>query len=356
MSNKTGVVFDNRYFNHTIPAHSPENPERIRRIYQELGGERYNGRYERVEPLEISTADILSVHSSLYLDQLREHSVNGNPYSYDRDTYLVDDSLFTARLATGGCLALADKIMSKELQDGFAFIRPPGHHAEGGRGMGFCILNNVALTAQYLLDVHNLKRILIIDYDVHHGNGTQEVFYESDQVMFISIHQKDIFPFTGAADEIGKEKGQGYNVNIPVFAQFGDIEYTYLVGRMLQSLVEQYMPQFILVSAGFDGHIEDNISGTMLSTNWYSQVTRMLSQYASEFCSGNILFVLEGGYNPFSLEEAALATFDALLDPTSKGKIGVMRSQRAEKLLVNHPINEYWTLELWQLHLFLNHT
>lgn len=341
--NKSGLVFDNRYFNHAIDGHSPENPERIRNVYQELSRPKYEDRYERISPRESTIEEISSVHSSLYLSQLREHSISTDPYSYDRDTYLMEDSLLTAQLAAGGCFSLADEILSGSLENGFALIRPPGHHAEMGRGTGFCIFNNVALTAKYLQNTYGLNRIMIVDFDVHHGNGTQDIFYESDQVMFVSIHQRGLFPFSGDIVEVGKGKGQGYNINVPVFSQFGDVEYTFLLGRLLQSLVEQFMPQFILVSAGYDGHADDTISGTTLSSNWYATATTMLKQYAAESCDGKIMFILEGGYNPISLEDSIFASLDALL-ANNVSRVGVMRSERAEKLLIDHPISNFWTL------------
>ena len=162
----------------------------------------------------------------------------------------MEQSIYTAQLATGGCLDLADRLLGGDLDSGFALIRPPGHHAEPGRGMGFCVFNNVSITAEYLRKQYGLNRILIIDFDAHHGNGTQEAFYDTDEVMVMSLHQRDIFPFSGDASELGAEKGLGYTINVPVYSQFGDAEYTFLLGRLLQVVAEQYLPQIILVSAG----------------------------------------------------------------------------------------------------------
>lgn len=342
MNKKVGLLYDNRYFDHAIEQYSHENPDRIRHLYTTIK-ERYNDRFCMFSPREASLDDIKAVHSSFYLQQIREHAVHADPYSYDRDTYLMRDSFVTALLAAGGCLKLADSIMDGTLDSGFALIRPPGHHAEPGRGMGFCILNNIGITAKYLIKRYQLNRILIVDFDVHHGNGTQEVFYDSDQVLFISLHQKGLFPFSGSPQELGRDKGVGYTINIPVFPQFGDCEYTYLVGRLLQSVVEQYMPQIIMVSAGFDGHCDDNISGTLLSTRWYGIVTTMLKQYAQESCDSKLMFVLEGGYNRVSLESSILATLESFLAPEAP-RIGVMYTERADRLLKNHPLREYWTL------------
>lgn len=341
--NRLGLVFDDRYLRHAIGLPSLENPDRIRGLYLRLLQKEYHGSIVQVPPREASQAEIEMVHSSFYVGQLGEHVVKSAPFSYDRDTYLMEESLPTARMAVGGCLALADHIMGGELDYGFSLIRPPGHHATAGRGMGFCIFNNVALTAEYLRRQYGLRRILILDFDVHHANGTQEIFYDSNEVMVVSIHQKGIFPFTGEADEIGVGNGAGYTINIPVHPQFGDGEYTCLLGRLLQGLVEQYLPQFILVSAGYDGHREDSISGTMLSTRWFATVTHLLRRHAQESCDNRLLYVMEGGYNPAALEKSVLATIDALLRPNFE-RPGILPVPRAEAVFENHPLRQYWTI------------
>ena len=299
--------------------------------------------FQHIQPREAKNAEITTAHSPFYLDQLREHAIKDNPYSYDKDTYLMEDSLPTARLAAGGCFALTDRIMEGDINYGFGIIRPPGHHATPGRGMGFCIFNNVALTAEYLRNTYGLRRILILDFDVHHANGTQEIFYDTDEVMVCSIHQKELFPFTGTPEELGSGAGKGYTVNIPVHAQFSDKEYTYILGRTLQGIVEQYLPQFILVSAGFDAHKDDTISGTTLSSNWYATIAHILRRHAADNCDNRLLFVLEGGYNPVSLESSIFATIDALLQKNFD-RPGILPVPRADKILDNHPMRQFWTI------------
>ncbi len=343
MNSKVGFLVDDRYLDHAISRHSPENPERIRKLGA-IVRERYTDKCLPCQARVAEAAEIEAVHSSFYLQQLREHIVRPDPYSYDRDTYLMEHSFYVAELAAGGCLELADRIMMGDIDYGFAMIRPPGHHAEPGRGMGFCVFNNVSITAQYLRRKYSLNRILILDFDAHHGNGTQDVFYDTDEVLFISVHQRGIFPFSGETTELGSGKGEGYTINIPVFPQFGDTEYTFLLGRILQSVVEQYLPQIILVSAGYDAHQDETLSGTLLTTEWYGLITRMLKQYAHDACGDRLFMVLEGGYNPVSLEASVLATFDSLLQPR-QDKIGVFFSERANQLLKNHPLRNYWTLQ-----------
>ena len=303
MSNRVGIVRDKRFFDHRISSPSPECPERLRHLYLSLDNPAQDQGLVRLPPREASSEQVASIHSPFYLDQLRHHSLEKNPFSYDRDTYLMEESLYTAHLAAGGCLSLADALLADEIDNGFALIRPPGHHAEPGRGMGFCILNNAAITAAYLQKQYGLSRILLFDFDIHHGNGSQEAFYTSDQVLVFSIHQHNLFPFQGNPDELGKEQGKGYTVNVPVFPQFGDQEYTNICGRLLGALVEQYLPQFILVSAGFDGHADDSISDTLLTSSWFATISHMLKSYARSCCDGRLLYILEGGYNPTALEE-----------------------------------------------------
>ncbi len=343
MNKKCGLLLDDRYFNHSIQRFSPESPKRIRNLYSNILSS-YKDRFQFFQPREASLDDIVAVHSTFYLEQLWEHAKKEDPYSYDRDTYLVKDSFATAQLAAGGCLEMADTIMSGEIDSGFALIRPPGHHAEPGRGMGFCILNNIGITASYLQKCYKLSRILILDFDIHHGNGTQEIFYESNEVLVVSLHQQGLFPFSGTVEELGKEKGEGYNINIPVYAQFGDQEYTFLIGRLLQGIVEQFMPQIILVSAGYDGHRDDTISSTLLTTEWFGTVTKMLKQYAREYCDNKLMLILEGGYNPTSLESSVLSTLDSLISK-DQSRVGVLYAERAGNLLYNHPLQRYWTLQ-----------
>jgi len=342
MNNRVGLVVDDRYLNHRISASSPENPERLRNLATVVK-DQFAGRCKIMAGREAGFDNIELVHSKFYLDQLKEHSVRSNPFSYDKDTYLMEQSIYTAQLATGGCLELSDRLMEGELDSAFALIRPPGHHAEPGRGMGFCVFNNVSITAEYLRKQYGLNRILIIDFDAHHGNGTQDAFYETEEVMVLSLHQKDIFPFSGAASETGAGKGLGYTINVPVYAQFGDPEYTFLLGRLLQVVTEQYLPQIILVSAGYDGHEDDTMSGTCLTTKWFGTATALIQQAAESACDGRLLMVLEGGYNPVSLEASVLETLDSLLTKRT-GKVGIMHSERANSLLIDHPFKSTWTL------------
>jgi len=340
---RTGIVFDQRYLHHCIPRQSLENPARLQSLYLTLSLAGYTDQCRVVPARHARMEDVLAVHSSFYLDQIREHAVTPNPYSYDKDTYLMEDTLATAMLAAGGCMALADEIMTHDIDQGFALIRPPGHHAGIGRGQGFCVLNNVAITAEHLRRKYGLSRILIVDFDAHHGNGTQDIFYDTNEVMFLSVHQQDIFPFSGQADQTGEGKGEGYTINVPVYAQFGDNEYTYLFGHLLQTVCTQYLPQIILVSAGYDAHVDDTISQICLTTQWYKHVTMMLRFYAQKVCQKRLLMILEGGYNPNCLEPCVLTCLVGLIEKLAE-PVGIPLAQRAHRLLQDHPVRQFWTL------------
>ena len=187
-----------------------------------------------------------------------------------------------------------------------------------------------------------LERVAIVDFDVHHGNGTQEIFYDRGDVMVVSFHQNDLVPFSGQPGEVGEGKGRGHNLNVPVYPQFGDAEYTYLAGTVLRAVAEQFLPQFIVVSAGFDGHRDDPISKTELSTSWFASITILLRQLAADICDGRLLLLLEGGYNPVSLEATVFAVLNSLAAEAPR-QIGIPYSGRAARLIEDHPAKNFWT-------------
>ena len=340
----TALISHSVCVQHEISSGHPECPERIAAIANQL---KRLGLYEKLVHSEAPVADtqhVLLAHPESYVELLRKSSPSSGSVQLDADTSMNPYSLEAALRGAGAGVLAVDQVISGQVQNAFCLVRPPGHHAEPGRGMGFCILNNIGITAKYLLETYKLKRILILDFDAHHGNGTQEMFYESENVLVVSLHQSGLFPFSGAVDEMGSDGGEGYNINIPVFAQFGDQEYTFLIGRLLQGIVEQFMPQIILVSAGYDGHKDDNMSGTLLTTEWFGTVTTMLKQFAKETCENRLMYILEGGYNPVSLEASVLTTLESLRR-NDIGKIGILNAKRATDLLHTHPLQRYWTVQ-----------
>ncbi len=348
MRKKVGILADDRFLDHRIDQNVLECPERLRNIYLRLKQPGREEHFRFYSPRSASASELEAVHSSLYVDQIRNYCLHDDSFAYDQDTYLMEDSFYTAELAAGGGLVLCDALLAGEIDQGFALVRPPGHHAETGRGMGFCIFNNIAIAANYLKTRHGLQRILIFDFDAHHGNGAQNIFYNDDQVLLISIHQSNLFPKnSGGISELGAGAGVGYNINIPVYPFFGDLEYNYLLGKVVQEIISQYMPRIILVSAGFDGHGKETISELNLSTDWYGQVTETLKYFAREYCENRLLYFLEGGYNSAILETSVFNTLKALLAEPPK-TIGFPFSPRASELLTRELIPSLggkWALE-----------
>ncbi|MBN2723366.1 MAG: histone deacetylase [Deltaproteobacteria bacterium] len=345
MSNITGIFFHKNTLLHKVETDSAENPQRIS-WFEEYQKTLFRDRYRFFEPYEIDEYFILRVHSRPYLDQIHKYMYAENPYCYDRDTYLMPQSLESALCAASGSLALVEGLMWEECNNAFSLIRPPGHHAETGRGMGFCIFNNAALCAKHLIEHHRLNKILILDLDAHHGNGTQDIFYESNQVLYCSIHQKNIFPFTGSVTEVGNAVGIGYNVNIPVYAGYGDSEYTYIMGKVIQNIFEQFLPQFVIISMGFDGHENDSISELKLTTSGYQGIISILKSFGKKYGPIPMLYILEGGYNLLSLRECIISSLDTLSSSETEME-GFGFSPRAEKFLedeVRPEISRYWSI------------
>ncbi len=329
MNKKLGILKSEEFFLHKFNENKFEKPERLKRIYEYIDESKND--FIFIEPEEILDEELNLVHSKFYTEQIKNYSKNKTYFNYDKDTYINEYTYKTAKLAAGGCTKLADAIMNEEFKRGFALVRPPGHHAEAGRAMGFCIFNNVAITAMHLVEKYGLERVLIVDFDAHHGNGTQEILYENGKILKISIHENDIFPNTGKVDEIGTGKGLGYNVNIPVHAYFGDEEYSYIFGKIIQQIADNYLPQIILVAAGFDGHIDDTSSKLNLTENGYASITTLLSFLADKYCDGKLMYILEGGYNIESLTSCLITTIETL-KINSIHPPGFMHSSRASKI------------------------
>ncbi|MEO0565227.1 MAG: histone deacetylase, partial [Chloroflexota bacterium] len=202
-----------------------------------------------------------------------------------------------ARIAAGGACMAVDAVMDEEANNALVASRPPGHHATADTAMGFCLLNNIAIAARHAQETHGVERVMIVDYDVHHGNGTNDIFYDDDSVLFISSHQSPLYPGSGAADEIGRGDGDGYTINIPLRAGTGDEGFARLYEEIVWPAAKRFSPELILVSAGFDAHWQDPLGGLKLTLDGFAHITRELIRMADELCDGKIVFVMEGGYN-----------------------------------------------------------
>jgi len=295
--NRTGIVKDGRYLEHVMDPGHPESPERLSAIYQMLEEEEMKEQLESVKPRAATREELEMIHSSRYIDLIA--STAGKSYfRLDGDTSTCAKSYEAALWAAGGFLELIKAVMEGKLNNGFAFVRPPGHHAERDRAMGFCLFNNIAIGARYAIQNFSLQRILIVDWDVHHGNGTQDSFYEDPKVLYFSTHRYGFFyPGTGAATEVGKGKGEGFTVNVPLSTRCGDADYGNIFQKILKPIALEYQPQMILVSAGFDIHYDDPLGGMEVTEKGFARMTQILMEIAESTAQGKLAITLEGGYD-----------------------------------------------------------
>lgn len=305
------VYFDPIGHEAHFEAGHPERPERVETIKKTLGE---NGLWEdflKLDPYEISDKVMYGVHEERYLNKLEEICRLGQ--YYDMDTYTTPDSWLLAHNAAGGAIAIADYVWTRKAKRGFALTRPPGHHATANRAMGFCLLNNIALAAEYLICENNAKRVAIIDIDLHHGNGTQEIFYRRGDVVYISTHQFPHYPGTGALNETGYGNGDRATVNIPMPPMSGDTAFLTTHDEIILPLLDRFKPEMLLVSYGFDAHFRDPLGYLLLTTEGYGQIIDRLVGWSDENCSGRIALFLEGGYDLEAAKSCSRAVAAALL-------------------------------------------
>jgi acetoin utilization deacetylase AcuC-like enzyme len=307
---KTGYVYNPLYLEHETGAH-PENAGRLRAIHRKVQSAELYERLLPIEPRVASEEEVTSIHEAGYLRQVRSACEQGER-SLDADTSISAQSYDAALLAVGGGLRAVDLVMDGTCDNVFCGVRPPGHHAERDRAMGFCLFNNVAIAARYAQTKWDLDRVLIFDWDVHHGNGTQNSFYSDPSVLYSSFHQYPFYPGTGAPDETGTGDGLGTTCNFPMRA-FGDDEiYLSTLENKLIPEIIRFKPELILISAGFDAHSADPLGQMNVSTEGFGRMTEMLMLAADDVCEGRIVSMLEGGYDPDALAESVLTHLDHL--------------------------------------------
>ena len=293
----------------------PEHQGRISQLLPFLDEAGILADLSLVEPIAATTEQLSRVHSIRLIEHIRQVSQRGGGALDHGDTYATAESFALASLAAGAAVTAVDHIMTNQAKNGFALIRPPGHHAEHSRISGFCLLNNIAAAARQAQVVHGAKRILVLDFDVHHGNGTQDIFYDDDSVMFLSTHlflPRMFYPGTGAEKEVGNGFGHGYTVNVPLVPNVGDAGYGRIFAELVRPIAQQFKPELILVSMGYDAHWQDPLAMAGLSLTGFAELSRGLVTLADELCDGRILFVLEGGYQIDVLSYGILNTFFAL--------------------------------------------
>jgi acetoin utilization deacetylase AcuC-like enzyme len=306
---RTGVVIDPRYMDHETGAGHPERPERIAVLLPLVDAA--PGDITRVPARPASGDELALVHDPAYVEEVA--ATRHKPgFAFDADTPTCPQSYAVASLAAGGFLALLDAVISGQVPNGFACVRPPGHHAERHRAMGFCLFNNVAVGAEYLRRRHGLERILIVDWDLHHGNGTQHLFEDDPGVLYVSTHQYPYYPGTGAIDEVGRGEGEGYTVNLAFPAGFGDIEYHEAFQQIIAPIARQYDPQFVLISAGFDAHARDPLGGMQVTEGGFRAMARTLLEIARDHSQGRCAAILEGGYDLMAIRDSTHAVLREL--------------------------------------------
>ncbi len=315
MSNERlfAVVEDPRYHNHRGPHGHPERPERLIAVREAIDPVR--DQIEALPAREASDEELLRVHHRTHLATIENAvaQLDGQPGQLDPDTYVSAESLAVARLAAGGAIDLCRAVARGDFHAGLAAVRPPGHHAEPDRAMGFCLFNNVAIAARALQAEERLDKVLILDWDVHHGNGTQHFFESDPSVLYFSTHQFPYYPGTGSFGEVGFGRGEGATVNVPMPAGCGDGEYLGVLQRILAPVARAFDPDAILVSAGFDAHRDDPLAAMEISGAGYLAMASFVRVLAEDLCGGRLAFVLEGGYALSGLREGVSSCLLACL-------------------------------------------
>ncbi len=299
-ASRTGFIYDEIYLKHkTGPSH-PESPKRLESIVARVN--KLLGTDTSLKLIKPETPDnvaqwITAIHTPQYVERVRRSCREGIEYLDSTDTPVSYESYDVALAAVGGVLTAIDKVMAGEVSNAFCAIRPPGHHALKDRAMGFCLFNNVAIAARYIQKKYKLSKILIVDWDVHHGNGTQDAFYDDPTVLYFSTHQYPFYPGTGSKDEKGIGKGLGYTINVPFPAGTGDKEYKRVFDEILRPKALEFDPDFVLISAGFDAHKDDPLGGMNITAQGFGELTKIVKDIADNCCNGRIVSVLEGGYD-----------------------------------------------------------
>ncbi len=309
---KLAVVKDDIFLKHDPGSFHPENPLRIEAIYSGIEDENVINKLEVLLPREATKEELLWNHTEEYIDKIAE-TKGKSRVMLDPDTHTSSKSYEAALKAVGAQFIGIDAIFENKVDAVFTLVRPPGHHAERDRAMGFCLFNNIALAAHYAINKYNCNKVLIVDWDLHHGNGTQHSFYNTSKVLYFSTHQYPYYPGTGDVTEIGEGEGRGYTVNVPLSPGYGDIEYVSIFKKLLVPIALKYDPDIILVSAGFDIYYQDPLGGMSVTPSGVAYLTKIVKDLADKCCNKKILFTLEGGYNLKGLLECVMAVISEVL-------------------------------------------
>ena len=311
-----GLVYHPDYLKHHAGEQHPERPGRLEAVMQALEASGHTQHLMTLEGNHDAASWAASVHDLRHIRLVQAASARGRA-ALDPDTIVCSDSYTVALKAVAGTLAAADAVMQGQVTQVFCAVRPPGHHATPQRPMGFCLFNNVAILARYLQQHHGLDNILIVDWDVHHGNGTQAIFDDDPSVLYFSVHQYPFYPGTGAATETGRGRGQGFTLNVPLSAGAGDDTYTAVFERQLLPRALAYRPDCVLISAGFDAHYADPLAHMQVTEEGYRRMTQVVKEIAATCSQGRLISVLEGGYNLEALGRSVQAHVEELQRPST---------------------------------------
>jgi acetoin utilization deacetylase AcuC-like enzyme len=311
---RVGLVLDRCFEGHDTGAGHPEQAARLAHIRRLLDTSGLSGRCRLIDPVLADDELLALVHDRAHIARVEDACATGQQVLDAMDNSLCPVTARVARQAAGSLVALCGDVLDGRLERGFAAVRPPGHHAERDLAMGFCYFNNVAVAARWLVEVRGLKRVMVVDWDVHHGNGTQHIFESDPTVFFFSVHQSPLYPGTGMRDERGRGAGQGTTLNCPLAPGAGDDEFLAVLHDALTASAEQFKPEFILISAGFDAHIEDPLGSLRVSTGAFARATQLVCDLAERYAAGRLVSVLEGGYDLDALAQTVSTHLEVLLN------------------------------------------
>lgn len=314
---KTSLIYDDIYLKHDTGEFHHESPKRLQAILSGLKDVGLLPSLQELTPREAPLEWIEMVHRREYIEIVRRDVMSGARYLSTKsgNTVISEQSFEVALWAVGGVLSACDSVVLAKARNAFCAVRPPGHHASSNRGMGYCLFNNVAIAARYLQKKHRIGKVLIADWDVHHGNGTQDIFYEDGSVFFFSTHQWPWYPWTGSADETGEGEGKGTILNVPLPAGSGDKDIVDAFENKLRSQADQFKPEFVLISAGFDSRISDPLGRLRLTEEGFKKITKTMLEIADDYAEGRLVSVLEGGYSLKGLGLAVPAHLKTLMNP-----------------------------------------
>jgi len=341
VSTRTGILIDPRFREHDPGRDHPERPDRIA-VLEDLVHDWRGPALERIAPRLATAEEVCSAHTPELLARIRE--TEGELHArIDADTATSERSYEVALLAAGGLLEVTDAVACGAVDNAFAFVRPPGHHATAERAMGFCLFNNVAIAARHLRR-RGCERVAIVDFDLHHGNGTEAIFYDDPSVLYVSTHQYPYYPGTGAATDVGRGEGEGFTVNVPFSAGVGDAAYLLAFDEVIDPVLRQFAPDFVLVSAGFDCHRRDPLGGMRVSEDGFIGMMRRLLEVARDVSGGRLAAVLEGGYDLDAIRSSAEASLGQMVRAGDARSVEPNEHDGEAIEPLKHILRPYWHL------------